>query len=168
MATRNMSVMEPPTKIVPVGEIFALRWAVLRTGLPRETAVYPEDAQEGTFHVAAYDDAGTVAGCVTFFPEPFPRETAFPGETVFPGEAAAPAYRFRGMASAPEARGQGYGAAVLRAGLAEAAVRGARLAWCNGRTSARGFYEHQGFNATGEEFEIAPIGPHHVFVTKLG
>ncbi|MDX6328190.1 MAG: hypothetical protein QOI83_573, partial [Streptomycetaceae bacterium] len=37
-----------------------------------------------------------------------------------------------------------------------------------GRTSARGFYERQGFNATGEEFEIAPIGPHHVFVTKLG
>jgi GNAT superfamily N-acetyltransferase len=154
--------MESRTKIVPVCEIFALRWAVLRTGLPRETAVYPEDGQEGTFHVAAYDDAGTVAGCVTFFPEPFPRETAFPGE------AAAPAYRFRGVAGAPEPRGQGYGAAVLHAGLAEAAARGARLAWCNGRTSARGFYEHQGFTATGEEFEIAPIGPHHVFVTKLG
>jgi GNAT superfamily N-acetyltransferase len=143
-------------KIVPVEEIFDLRWAVLRTGQPRESADYPEDAHEDTFHVAAYDDAGTVVGCVTFFPDPFP------------GEETASAYRFRGMGSAPEVRGHGYGAAVLSAGLAEAAVRGAQLAWCNGRTSARGFYERQGFTATGEEFQLAPSGPHYIFVTKLG
>jgi GNAT superfamily N-acetyltransferase len=141
------------TAVVPVEEIFALRWAVLRTGMPRETAVYPEDARGDSVHIAVYDDADAVQGCVTFFPDPMPGETA-------------PAYRFRGMGSAPEVRGQGYGAAALRAGLRECAARGAQLVWCNGRVSATGFYEHLGFTAMGEEFILEPSGPHYVFVTK--
>ncbi|SHL04039.1 GNAT family N-acetyltransferase [Actinacidiphila paucisporea] len=141
------------TAVVAVEEIFALRWAVLRTGLPRETAVYPEDARPDTFHIAAYDESGTVQGCATFFPD------GLPGE-------AAPAYRFRGMGSAPEIRGQGFGAAALVAGLRECAARGAGLVWCNGRIAAAGFYERLGFTAVGEEFVIEPSGPHYVFVTK--
>ncbi|MFJ2953802.1 GNAT family N-acetyltransferase [Streptomyces sp. NPDC087270] len=141
------------TAVVPVEEIFALRWAVLRTGMPREAAVYPEDARADTFHIAAYDDAGAIQACVTFFPDPLPGEAAL-------------AYRFRGMGSSVEARGAGYGAAALRAGLREAAARGAQVVWCNGRTSAKGFYEHFGFTATGEEFQLEPSGPHYVFVTK--
>jgi len=141
------------TAVVPVEEIFALRWAVLRTGLPRETAVYPEDSYPGTFHVAAYDERGEVRGCATFFPD------------VLPGESA-PAYRFRGMGSAPGVRGQGFGGVTLRAGLRECAARGAELVWCNGRTSATGFYQHFGFTAVGDEFTIEPSGPHYVFVTR--
>ncbi|BBA97290.1 putative acetyltransferase [Actinacidiphila reveromycinica] len=141
------------TAVVPVEEIFALRWEVLRTGMPREAAVYPEDARDDTFHIAAYDEEGVVRACVTFFADPLPGE-------------AAPAYRFRGMGSAPHLRGAGYGAAALRAGMRESAARGAQVVWCNGRTSARGFYEHFGFTATGEEFQLAPSGPHYVFVTK--
>jgi GNAT superfamily N-acetyltransferase len=141
------------TAVVPVEEIFALRWAVLRTGMPRETAVYPEDSRGDVFHVAAYDEQGAVRGCVTFFPDPLP------------GDSAA-AFRFRGMGSAPEVRGLGFGAAALKAGMREAADRGAALVWCNGRTSATGFYEHFGFTAQGEEFVIQPSGPHYRFVTK--
>lgn len=143
----------PRTAVVPVEEIFALRWAVLRTGLPRETAVYPEDARPGTFHIAAYDETGAVMGCATFFPD------------VYPGEAA-PAYRFRGMGSAPEVRGQGFGGAALTAGLRECAARGATLVWCHGRTSATDFYRHMGFERVGEQYEIQPSGPHYDFVTK--
>jgi predicted N-acetyltransferase YhbS len=148
--------VEPPvirTAVVPVEEIFALRWAVLRTGMPRESAVYPEDSRDEAFHIAAYDGDGAVQGCVTFFPDPLPGEAAL-------------AYRFRGMGSAPEVRGQGFGAAALKAGLRESAARGAELVWCNGRTSATGFYEHFGFTAVGEEFVLQPSGPHYVFVTK--
>lgn len=141
------------TAVVPVEEIFALRWAVLRTGLPRETAVYPEDALPGTFHVAAFDESGAVQGCATFFPD------ALPGQ----GE---PAYRFRGMGSASEVRGQGFGGAALTAGLRESAARGAALVWCNGRIAATGFYHHMGFTAVGEEFTIEPSGPHYVFVRR--
>ncbi|WP_265934318.1 hypothetical protein [Actinacidiphila acididurans] len=38
--------------------------------------------------------------------------------------------------------------------------------WCNGRTSATGFYGHFGFTAVGEEFVLRPSGAHYVFVTK--
>lgn len=146
------------TALVPATEVLALRHAVLRPGHPVSSAVFAEDTAPGTFHIAAYaaEDAGkkAVLACVTFLPEPVPGT----------GEAA---YRFRGMASDPAVRGLGYGTAVLRAGLAEAAARGAGLVWCNGRTSARGFYEHHGFTARGEEFTVPDIGPHFVFTIKL-
>ncbi|AEW93907.1 MULTISPECIES: GNAT family N-acetyltransferase [Streptomycetaceae] len=141
------------TAVVPVEEIFELRRAVLRPGRPPGSAVFAEDAEPATFHIAAYTPDGALAACVTFFPEPLPGEEG-------------PAYRFRGMASAPELRGHGYGAAVLRAGLAEAAARGARIVWCNGRTSARGFYEHHGFAVGGDEFMIEGVGPHFLFTIK--
>lgn len=154
------------TKAVPRAEIFDLRRSVLRPGLPAEAAMYPEDADPGVFHMAAYD-GDTLAACATFFPDPVP------------GEEAVPAYRFRGMASSPEARGRGFGAAVLRAGIEEAArrmwcdggppcsSRAWGMVWCNGRVSARGFYERMGFTTDGETFEIAPSGAHHRFVFKI-
>lgn len=170
--------------MVPVAEIFELRWRVLRPGMPREAAVFPEDEEPAAFHIAAYDEAGAVQGCVTFFPEPLPENAggtdgggteptgtpAMPGTPTTPGASAAPgpAHRFRGMASAPGVRGLGYGKAVLRAGLAEAAARGAGPVWCNGRTPARGFYEHHGFNAVGPEFSLGSVGPHHLFVIEPG
>jgi len=156
-----MSDVPIRTAVVPVSEVLDLRWEVLRPGLPRESAVFPEDDHPATFHIAAYGDgdgtgeADAVLGCATFFPDPLPGATE-------------PAYRFRGMASAPAVRGRGFGAAVLRAGTAEAAARGARLLWCNGRTVARGFYEHHGFAVRGEEFEIEGVGPHYVFVKNVG
>ncbi|MEV6775748.1 GNAT family N-acetyltransferase [Streptomyces syringium] len=149
------------TAVVPVAEIFELRRSVLRPGLPAKAAVFAEDAAPGTFHIAAYDERGTVRACVSFFPE------ALPGEAGETGEAGDAAYRFRGMASDPAVRGLGYGVAVLRAGLDQATARGAGLAWCNGRTSARGFYEHQGFTVTGEEFVVESVGPHYLFTIKL-
>ncbi|MGY1451641.1 GNAT family N-acetyltransferase [Streptomyces sp. SS8] len=162
-----MTVPAIRTALVPASEILGLRWEVLRPGLPREAAVFPEDGDPAAFHIASYEgDAPEVLGCGTFFPEPFPGPLrgASPGPSA---DLAATAYRFRGMASAPAARGRGHGAAVLRAGTAEAAARGAALLWCNGRAPARGFYERQGFRAHGEEFVIEGVGPHLVFVREI-
>lgn len=143
------------TAVVPLEEIYDLRLQVLRPGKPRHAAAFPEDTGPDTVHLAAYDgDAPHVLGCLTLFPDDLP------------GTDAA-ACRFRGMATAPAARGRGYGTAVLRAAEAEAAVRGAELLWCNGRTEARGFYERQGFTAVGEEFPIEGVGPHLVFVRPV-
>lgn len=153
-----MTVMEPRTAVVPVEEIFELRWRVLRPGLPRKSAIFLEDGHPLAFHMAAYGDGGDggdeVVACVTLFPEQLPGDGAI-------------AYRIRGMASAPEVRGRGYGAALLHAALEQARQRGAELVWCNGRTSARGFWEGQGFMAVGEEFVLEPAGPHFLFVAKL-
>lgn len=144
------------TALVRVPEIFGLRHSVLLPGRPPEAAVFAEDDAPGAFHVAAYDAEGAVRACVSFCPEPPP------------GGGDAGAYRFRGMASHPDVRGRGYGIAVLDAGLAEAAARGAALAWCNARTEARGFYARHGFETRGEEFVIEGVGPHVVMVIKAG
>ncbi len=153
------------TSVVPVAEILDLRWSVLRPWQPCASAAFPEDDAPGVFHLAAYpaDAAARPLACATFFPDPLPPAAA---DLAGPRGSAESAYRFRGMASAPAARGRSYGVAVLRAGLAAAAVRGARWTWCNGRTSARGFYERHGFAAVGEEFDVPAIGPHLVFVIE--
>lgn len=72
------------------------------------------------------------------------------------------AWRIRGMATVPEARGRGAGTAVLSA-LAEYAVSGgATRIWCNARIGARSLYERAGFRVVSERFEIPKIGPHYV------
>ncbi|MQY11415.1 hypothetical protein SRB5_15310 [Streptomyces sp. RB5] len=143
------------TAEVPAADVVPLRWAVLRPGMPRETALFAEDAAPGAFHLAAYTDEGTVGAVISFCAEQLPGEDA-------------KAYRFRGMASAPELRGQGYGDAVLEAGLAAARDRGAELVWCNARSEARGFYERHGFTVRGEEFVIPTVGPHWVMAVTVG
>ncbi|WP_063784428.1 GNAT family N-acetyltransferase [Streptomyces sp. SBT349] len=144
------------TAVVPQAEILDLRWRVLRPGHPRAAAEFAEDARRDTFHLAAYEgDDPAVLGCVTLFPDPLPGED----ET---------AHRFRGMASAPAVRGRGYGAALLAAATGEAAARGARVLWCNGRAEALGFYLRQGFTVVGEEFVIEGVGPHRVLARRVG
>lgn len=137
---------------VPLEEIFELRWSVLRTGLPRATAQYPEDADPRVFHLAARESGGTVVCCGTFFPEPLD---------------GTPAWRLRGMATSPERRGQGIGGRLLEAGVAAVAARVGRLLWCNGRVSAADFYQRHGFVITGRAFDVPPIGPHHLFIRHI-
>ena len=172
------------TAVVPLEDIFALRRDVLRPGGPEESARFPEDADPDVFHIAACR-AGPAAGaqspaagpgaapgrpvlaCITFFPDPLPAGAARVAGLPADGPAARSAYRFRGMAAAPEVRGQGFGHAVLEAGLAELRRRGVHVVWCNGRTPATPFYERQGFTRVGEEFVLEPAGPHYVFVRDL-
>jgi ribosomal protein S18 acetylase RimI-like enzyme len=64
------------------------------------------------------------------------------------------------MATLPEARGRGLGAALLAACLDHARKQGAALVWCHARTSAVGFYVRAGFEVVGDEFVLPEIGPH--------
>lgn len=77
------------------------------------------------------------------------------------------AWRVRGMATAPSARGHGAGTAVLDALLAHAVSAGARRVWCNARTSARSLYERAGFRVVSDEFELPQIGPHLVMELRI-
>ena len=72
------------------------------------------------------------------------------------------AWRIRGMATAPAARGRGAGAAVLDALVSHALGNGATRVWCNARDAARAFYERSGFRVVSDEFEVPEIGPHYV------
>jgi ribosomal protein S18 acetylase RimI-like enzyme len=127
---------------VALAETHALRQAVLR---PHQTvaAVAAEDSTDA-FAIGAFDGEALIAvGLV-----------APDGE---PG-----AWRVRGMATAPHARGNGAGTAVLGALVRHAVDRGASRVWCNARTPARSLYERAGFRVVSEEFELPRMGPHYV------
>jgi uncharacterized protein (TIGR02453 family) len=70
------------------------------------------------------------------------------------------AWRVRGMATAPHARGRGGGGAVLGALVGHAADQGAACIWCNARVRAISLYERAGLGVVSEVFEPPDIGPH--------
>ena len=138
--------------------LHAIRRQVLRPGQPWSSVDHDYDAWPETFHVAAFGPRGEVAACASFHPDSAPHR---------PGSVANKTWRLRGMASLPEVRGQGYGAATLRYGIAEIRRRGGTLLWCNARSGAVGFYERLGFTIVGDEFDIPPIGPHFLMEIEL-
>jgi len=79
-----------------------------------------------------------------------------------PGE-----WRVRGMATAPEYRGRGAGAAILEQLVDHARAQGATRVWCNARTPALALYERAGFRRESDEFEIPGIGPHFVMARRV-
>ena len=129
----------------------ALRRAVLRPGDPRPL---PGDTDPSAVHLGLYDgDALLACGNVRPDQAPFPTD--------------GPAWRLRGMATAPDRRGQGLGAQVLTGLLEHAAAAGAEVVWCNARTPARTFYERAGLQVWGQEWVDPEIGPHVVMWRRV-
>jgi len=133
-------------RVVQPDETVALRQRVLR---PHQTIDELRAQGDGRPGIGVYDD-GTLLACASVRDEPMPGDPR-------PGD-----WRLRGMATAPDHRGRGYGAAALTAALDYARAHGAERVWCNARTPAKGFYERYGFATTGDEFHIEGAGPHYV------
>jgi ribosomal protein S18 acetylase RimI-like enzyme len=128
---------------IPVAVTRPLRHRILR---PHESIAYlishePRDA----FAVGAFDGGERLVA------------VGFVGRDDEPD-----AWRVRGMATEPEARGRGAGSAVLAALLDHARASGAARVWCNARVRARSLYERAGFTVTSEEFDQPQVGPHLV------
>ena len=66
------------------------------------------------------------------------------------------------MATEPDVRGAGFGAALVAACVEHAAAHGGSELWCNARMGALGFYRRMGFDVVSDEFDIPGIGPHVV------
>lgn len=99
---------------------------------------------EGAFAIGAFDGGELVA-------------VGLVGPDGPPGS-----WRVRGMATTPQARGRGAGAAILQGLVSHAVAQGATRVWCNARTPARTLYERAGFEVVSDEFELPEIGPHVV------
>lgn len=138
-------------RVVPPDETLDLRQRVLR---PHQTPDEVRASGDGMPGIAVYEDGALVA-------------TASVREEPMPGDPREGDWRLRGMASEPEQRGRGYGAAALRAALEYAKERGGKRVWCNARTPALGFYERHGFAVVGEEFELPDAGPHYLAFVGL-
>ena len=132
-------------RLATLDEIVALRHAVLRPGLPRESAIFAGDHDATTRHFAAIFN-GRVVCCASLMRSEW---------------EGGPAWQLRGMATAQEFQGAGLGAALLCEMDAFVEANPPAAMWCNARTSAAGFYEKQGWEIRSEEFMIEGVGPHH-------
>ena len=126
-----------------------LRSAVLRPDVAKIAAglAYYED--DGAVHFGAYLK-GTLIAVATF--TPFAES----------GERDLESYQLRGAATHSNFQGQGVGQTMIGAGIGECFRRGASSIWCDGRSSAKTFYERLGFTPVGEEFQTAS-GLHYRF-----
>jgi GNAT superfamily N-acetyltransferase len=126
----------------------ALRRAVLRPQLAEHEPL-PGDDLVDAVHIAALDTDGIAVGTCFLYPDRCPWLPDRPG------------WHLRQMATAPERRGHGIGAAVVAFAIREVQARGADVLWCNAREYARGFYASSGFVEHGPVFtdERHPI-PH--------
>jgi GNAT superfamily N-acetyltransferase len=127
-------------------EVIDLRHAVLRAGLPRESALFPGDERPDAIHVVGEAPDGRIVGCVTLHPSRW---------------KDAPAWQLRGMATDAAVRGTGVGRAMLD--VVEREVRSPSpilQLWCNARVAAAGFYQRAGWAMESEQFEIPSAGPH--------
>lgn len=141
---------------VTAEEARPLRHRVLRPEHPFDSTAYVGDDAEGTVHLGIFDDGERLVGIASLYHE---------GR---PGAGSIDGWRLRGMATAAEVHGRGFGTALLAAcGDCVAAAGGAEL-WCNARKRAIGFYRRDGFEVVGDEFEVPGIGPHVVMVRRLG
>ena len=125
-----------------------VRWPILRSGLPRESAAFDGDEDSATVHLGGFH-ANRLAGVAsiyraTFPPQPDLKET----------------WQLRGMATLPEVRGLGLGRALLEACEQTARTSGGSLLWCNARVHAATFYARHGWQQVGDEFDIPTVGPH--------
>ncbi|WP_414449214.1 GNAT family N-acetyltransferase [Burkholderia sp. 22PA0099] len=134
-------------------QVLPLRHRVLRPQQPIEACRYPEDDDPHVLHFGAFD-GGQLVGIASLYRE-LPPEERVP-RPLPPGQA----WRLRGMASHPEKRGTGIGAALLRQILTFVACNDGAFVWCNARTTAEGFYLREGFRQYGPPYEMPDIGPH--------
>jgi len=131
-----------------LAEIVALRHAVLRPGLPLESAAFDGDEEPATRHFGAFSGREAV-GCLSLMHR----------------ERAGAAYQLRGMAIRSDLQRGGVGRALLTyAERALSAESGARRLWCNARVESVAFYERLGWVVVSEEFDVPGVGPHHVMV----
>lgn len=140
---------------VDVSRIRDLRYKVLWPHLdgPNECEISP-DKEESTFHMAAILN-DKVVGTVTLLVE------------VNPKFEEKKQYRLRAMATDPEIRGYGIGAALVSEAVEELKRMNVKLLWCDARLIATGFYERQDFKMKGQVYEVPKIGPHKLMYKAL-
>jgi len=143
-----------------IGEILALRHAVLRAGMPLGAAHFDGDDESATLHVGAFLPDGRVVGCASAMRRPF-EATAEATAAVTP---VAGAYQLRGMATRPDLAGRGVGLRVLRAVESGCATG---FLWCNARVPAVEFYRRAGWTVVSDVFEIPTAGPHRRMTKNL-
>jgi GNAT superfamily N-acetyltransferase len=149
---------------IPTSATLEVRQRVLRPTQTVADMARPEDDLPTTVHFGAMLD-GRVVGTASMFFKPIIWPDGFVPNAELAGlieRCQGGAWQLRGMATTPEVRGMGAGAAVLTRCLEHVRECGGSLFWCNARLVAIGFYERFGLVAVGPEFQIQHAGTHRV------
>ncbi|MEP7188433.1 MAG: GNAT family N-acetyltransferase [Roseiflexaceae bacterium] len=141
-------------RTIAVDQARILRRTVLRPNLPPEESVFPGDDEPASLHLGAFESAELV-GIATLI------------QDACPVDGRADDWRLRGMATLQKVRNRGIGGLLLSRCIAHVRDVGGRCIWCNGRSSARRFYERHGLRSVGEEFLSPYTGPHYLFVLEF-
>jgi len=139
---------------IAAAETRPLRQRVLRPHQTLDEVGFPGDDAPDAVHFGAFAGA-VLVGIASLLREPPP------------GSAATGAWRLRGMATAPEVRGGGYGGKLALACIEHARAHGGTFIWCNARVAVGDFYRRHGLRAEGSVFELAGIGPHILMTRAL-
>lgn len=133
-------------------DTLSLRSKILRNNLPLDECVFPSDKVEGAFHLGCFLE-GELISVASFFPNNY--------------QGRKSGYQLRGMATAKEFAGKGYGAKLIDFAITQLNATKATYLWCNARTNAVEFYKKKGFEIMSSEFEIEGVGPHFEMLRNL-
>jgi ribosomal protein S18 acetylase RimI-like enzyme len=146
-------------------DIQQLRNEVLWPHKSFEQCVLETDHLPSTFHFGVKVDGLTVA-TVTFQQEKSDKLKQDSSKDVSQYALQEKQYRLRAMAVREGYRGQGFGDAIVEAGLNHLRELGVEVVWCDARVAALNFYRRLHFNELEEEYEIPIIGKHR-FMWKV-
>ncbi len=139
------SSSQPIVRRATAEEVWPLRHAVLRAGLPFDTAKFDGDIDETTWHFGAFAGRDILC-CLSLFQSTWNDSDA---------------WQVRGMATVATHQRRGLGQLLLM--FAIDAARKEKPSWpfwCNARTTAIGFYEQAGWSIETALFDIPTAGPH--------
>jgi ribosomal protein S18 acetylase RimI-like enzyme len=146
-------------------EIQQLRNEVLWPHKTFEQCVLETDHLPSTFHFGVQANGITVA-CVTLQRESTDKLKHDSSKDVSQDALQEKQYRLRAMAVREGYRGQGFGDAIVDAGLNHLRELGVEVVWCDARVAALNFYRRLQFEELEEEYEIPIIGLHR-FMWKV-
>ncbi len=139
---------------VTSGVTWRLRQQVLRPHQAVAEMALSGDDDPGGAHFAAYHLSGSgevdeVIGVASVLAQDEPDRSL-----------TGCAWRLRGMATAPQARRLGVGAALLERVVAHVVSCGGALLWANARVGALPFYRAHGFSVASSTFDVPHTGGH--------
>ncbi len=146
-------------------EIQQLRNEVLWPHKTFENCILETDRLSTTFHFGIQIEGLTVA-TVTLQQENSDKLKQDSSKDVSQDAVQEKQYRLRAMAVREGYRGQGFGDAIVEAGLNHLKELGVEVVWCDARVAALNFYRRLHFNELEEEYEIPIIGMHR-FMWKV-
>ena len=152
-------------QILQPEEIQQLRNEVLWPHKTFENCILETDMLSTTFHFGIQIDGLTVA-TVTFQKEKTNKLKQDSSKDVSQDALQEKQYRLRAMAVREGYRGQGFGDAIVEAGLNHLRKLGVEVVWCDARVAALNFYRRLQFEELEDEYEIPIIGLHR-FMWKV-